>query len=374
MKTYGQTLDTVQLEDFLAFFFTSSLAHEEATGERPTPVCIWGPHGLGKTASVMAFARERGWKVAYCAPAQFEEIGDLHGLPTRVDPSPEHHGDEYTAYLPPEWVPREEGPGILLLDDLNRADDRILRGLMQLLQNFEMFSWTLPNKWQIVCTANPEDSDYSVTPMDDAMLTRMLHVSLRFDVRAWAAWALRHGVDSRGVDFVLTYPELVSGQRTTPRSLVQVFTHLARIPDLKKDLARVSILARSGLDDATANAFLAFVNDDLDLRVSGEDILDAPDFAPVRARIEEAAKGRGKSVRLDRLSTICTRLLLVLAEPSRACPTEQNRKNVVAFLMMPQLPADLRFSVHREISAMPGERPKVLEDAELARLVLKALA
>jgi hypothetical protein len=42
--------------------------------------------------------------------------------------------------------------------------------------------------------------------------------------------------------------------------------------------------------------------------------------------------------------------------------------------MMPQLPADLRFSVHREISAMPGERPKVLEDAELARLVLKALA
>ena len=322
----------------------------------------------------MAFARERGWKVAYCAPAQFEEIGDLHGLPTRIDPNPERHGDEYTAYLPPEWVPREEGPGILLLDDLNRADDRILRGLMQLLQNFEMFSWTLPNKWQIVCTANPEDSDYSVTPMDDAMLTRMLHVSLRFDVRAWAAWALRHGVDSRGVDFVLTYPELVSGQRTTPRSLVQVFTHLARIPDLKKDLARVSILARSGLDDATANAFLAFVNDDLDLRVSGEDILDATDFAPVRARIEEAAKGRGKSVRLDRLSTICTRLLLALAEPSRACPTEQNRKNVVAFLMMPQLPADLRFSVHREISAMPGERPKVLEDAELARLVLKALA
>jgi hypothetical protein len=155
---------------------------------------------------------------------------------------------------------------------------------------------------------------------------------------------------------------------------VQVFTHLARIPDLKKDLARVSILARSGLDEATVNAFLAFVHDDLDLRVSGEDILDAPDFAPVRARIEEAAKGRGKSVRLDRLSTICTRLLLALAEPSRACPTEQNRKNVVAFLMMPQLPADLRFSVHREISAMPGERPKVLEDAELARLVLKALA
>jgi hypothetical protein len=69
LKTYGQTLDTVQLEEFLAFFFTSNLALEEATGERPTPVCVRGAHGLGKTASVMAFARERGWKVAYCAPA-----------------------------------------------------------------------------------------------------------------------------------------------------------------------------------------------------------------------------------------------------------------------------------------------------------------
>ena len=51
---------------------------------------------------------------------------------------------------------KDEGPGILLLDDINRADDRILRGCMQLLQNFELTSWKLPPKWQIVATANPE--------------------------------------------------------------------------------------------------------------------------------------------------------------------------------------------------------------------------
>jgi len=61
------------------------------------------------------------------------------------DPDPEVHGDETTIYLPPDWVPKadESGPGILLLDDINRADDRILRGLMQLLQEFEMFSMDL---------------------------------------------------------------------------------------------------------------------------------------------------------------------------------------------------------------------------------------
>ena len=57
---------------------------------------------------------------------------------------------------------------------------------MQLLQNFEMFSWQLPEQWQIVAIANPEGADYSVTPMDDAMFTRMLHFTLTFDAKAWA--------------------------------------------------------------------------------------------------------------------------------------------------------------------------------------------
>ena len=83
---------------------------------------------------------------------------------------------------------------------------------MQLLQNFELFSWTLPPKWQIVATANPEGGDYSVTPMDDAMLTRLVHLTMVFDPKTWAQWAESAGVDSRGIDFVLTYPEVVSGK------------------------------------------------------------------------------------------------------------------------------------------------------------------
>ena len=68
-------------------------------------------------------------------------------------------------------------------------------------------------------TANPEGGDYSVTPMDDSMLTRMLHTTLKFDPKTWAEWASSSGVDPRGIAFVLTYPEVVTGKRTTPRSL-----------------------------------------------------------------------------------------------------------------------------------------------------------
>ena len=373
MSTYGASIDTRSLEEFLQFFFESNLSNEIATGGRPTPICVWGMHGIGKTASVVSFARERGWKFAYCAPAQFEEMGDLHGLPVKRNPDSTKIGDQYTAYLPPEWVPRSEGPGILLIDDLNRADQRILRGLMQLLQNFEMFSWKMPPKWQIVCTANPEDGDYSVTPMDDALLTRLMHVTLSFDVRAWAAWATRAGVDARGVDFVLTYPEVVTGKRTTPRSLVQVFSQLAGIQDLKRNLELVATIVRGGWDETTVRAFLAYINNELEHLVSAEEILEAKSFTEVSGRIASASKGRGGALRLDRLSAICTRLLLAIASDRCERPTELQKKNVVAFLSMKDLPGDLRFSMHRDIVTLPGDRPHLVQDLSLTRMVLKAV-
>lgn len=369
---YGAKLNAIQLRDTLEHVFARNHRIEATTGRRGTPVCIWGTHGLGKTTLVSEFARDQGWKLAYCAPAQFEEMGDLHGLPTRVDPDPTVIGDEYTTFLPPDWVPTEPGPGILLLDDINRADDRILRGLMQLLQNFELFSWSLPEQWQIVATANPEGGDYSVTPMDDAMLTRMLHLTMVFDVRAWAAWALARGLDPRGVDFVLTYPETVEGVRTTPRTLTQFFEQISDIEDLRSELSLVSTLAMSSLDDLTVGTFLSFVNDNLSRLIAPEEILCAGSFAPIGARITELARGSGDARRVDRLATICTRLLLFLSRPGYT-PEAQHRDNLVSFLLHEALPNDLRFSLHRDLVGVGGEVQEMVRDKRLAELMLAGM-
>ncbi len=70
---------------------------------------------MGEVAGV------RGWGFVEVAPAQIEELSDLHGLPTRVDTGSGKARKGRTAFLPPEWVQREEGVAILLLDDLNCA-------------------------------------------------------------------------------------------------------------------------------------------------------------------------------------------------------------------------------------------------------------
>ena len=361
---YGAQLDSVRMRKTLEHIFKRNHRLETTTGRRGSPICIWGTHGLGKTTLVSDFAREAGWKLAYCAPAQFEEMGDFHGLPVLC----EDGGARRTSFAPPTWVPAERGPGILLLDDINRADDRILRGLMQLLQRSALQSWALPAGWQIVATANPERSSYSVTPLDDAMLTRMINVTLVFSAGAWGRWAQQQGVDPRGIEFVLAYPEISTGQKTTPRTLVQLFGLLRSVPDLHAELDLVSALARSMLDEASAAAFVRHVAETLSVMIEADDILDAEDFGEIREKILAIARDE-RGLRLDRLSILCQRLKLRLTRAGERSP--RAGENLVSFLLLEVLPNDLRMSLHQDL--LRDGPPFVIEALESPHLTMKLL-
>ncbi len=257
VSVFGPPLTALELWRFLEQHTENNL-RLEALGKPVTPLCIWGEHGIGKTQIVEQFAAERGMAFSYLAPAQFEEMGDLAGLPELVDGK--------TVFQPAAWVPREEGPGILLIDDFNRADERILRGLMQLLQGYGLAGWKLPPRWQIVLTANPDRGDYSVTPLDDAMLTRMLHVALRFRLEDWLLWAEREGLDARARRFMALYdlhlPAGAGGRlkgRTTARSLTQFFRAIEAIENWPEQLDQIAIYAQAALETETADAFVEFV-------------------------------------------------------------------------------------------------------------------
>ena len=363
--TYGARVSAVSVTALLEH----ALGGMAQNPERPTPVCIWGVHGIGKTELVRDLARTRGCDFVYIAPAQFEEMGDLLGMPKI---SADTVLGEVTRFVAPEWVPRNPGPGILLLDDVNRADDRILRGIMQLFQNYELVSWTLPPQWLIVCTANPDGGDYSVTTLDEAMLTRMLHVTMEFDAQTWARWAERNDVDPRGINFVLTYPELVSGRRTTPRSLVQFFNSLRTLDNLRDHLGLVRLLGDAALDPETTQAFISFIHLNLDRLPTPEEILGAEDFDAVARRLDRLVH-EGDAKRLDVLSVIVTRLSNhLLVRPGD--PAETELANLKRFLLLDLLPNDLRLAMAQELTQ--SKRPalvKLYAMPEIGQLLLRKM-
>tara|TARA_B110000261_G_C12955725_1_gene306339 strand:- start:85 stop:819 length:735 start_codon:yes stop_codon:yes gene_type:complete len=244
---------------------------------------------------------------------------------------------------------------------------------MQLLQNFELSSWKLPSKWQIVATANPEGGDYSVTPMDGAMLTRMLHTTLKFDPKVWAEWANDNNIDQRGIAFVLTYPELVNAERTTPRSLTQFFEQIKTIKDLKKKINLVEAIALSSLDDLTTSSFMNFINDELSTLINPEEILDSEKFEDVKTDIITLSKGDSGTKRVDRLSTICSRLYIYLMNKNYKS-SKNHSKNLVSFLLIDEIPNDLLMSLYMDINKNGNDNVKAMvRDKKLALKLLKTL-
>ena len=320
METYGAVVNAAALKVFLKRCFQ---INENETNR--SVICIWGPAGIGKTSIVKQF-KEEGYQIVDIPIAQFEEMGDFHGLPVTENIG----GTVVTVTAPPQWVPREEARGILLFDDWNRADVRIIKGLMQLFQNYRMVTWEVPKGWNIVCTGNPDNEEgYLVTSLDKAILTRMKHVQLIVDYRDWAVWAQENGVDKRAISFILKYNEMLAPQnteRTNPRSWVEAFKILKYFEDVNdKNVKEVLQHVEASVDATAANTFVTFLLQDVGLVVEPEQILE--DYAEAEKKLRKLANND----RIDMIAVSTERLFLYLIDDNYK-PKSKHKENLLKFI------------------------------------------
>lgn len=344
---HGQKVNSSSVKKLLVHLIKSN--EDGTTDGNPNPVCIWGMHGIGKTQLVETIAKELGYKFAYIAPAQFEEMGDLVGMPTKEFDVEKNK--QVTKWAVPDFVPTEEGPGIFLIDDFNRADDRIIRGIMQLLQNYELASWKLPKGWQIVLTANPDGGDYSVTPIDDATVTRMIHTTMKFDLKEWARWADENGVDERVINFCLKYSEIIDGQKTTARSIVKLADSIKNISNLKENLSLVAQIAHGCVSEEAAQSFVSFINDNLIDLISPIDIINSKKWQTTKDKITKTieVKKEDDSIfyRNDIASLLSTRLINFIINNKEF--DKKQIENIVNFLELDCIANDIKMSFVEEI-------------------------
>ena len=215
-------------------------------------------------------------------------------------------GKNRMSYCAPEWIADKKKGGILLLDDWNRADMRFIQAVMELVDRQQYISWTLPEDWHIILTANPDNGDYMVNSIDAAQKTRYITANLKYDVNVWARWAEEANIDTRCINFLLLHPELVS-QETNARSITTFFNSISSFESFEKNLSLIQLIGEGSVGDAFASMFTTFINNKLDKLVTPMDLLTHDNQDYILGELKGCI-GDGDAYRADIASTLATRL------------------------------------------------------------------
>lgn len=251
---------------------------------RMIPVLIWGSKGTGKTQQIKAYCAERGLDMRSYHPAHDTSGQDILGQP-KTDPE-----TGTVTFALPEWLPTEPGNGgVWFIDEINRAQQAVLAGLMEPLGEgtIAQSNWKIPEGWMIIAAANPTETGYLVEEIDEAMVDRMLHYSPGWEAPVWGHWARGAEIDRDIINFAFQRADLIPATSSlgqtqvpheiegklgpTPRSL----TYFASLyePGMPEGLLRV--VSQGLLGKEAGDAFVEMVNGE-ERPIFGAEILANP--------------------------------------------------------------------------------------------------
>ena len=128
------------------------------------------------------------------------------------------------------------------------------------------------------------------------------------------------------------------------------------------------------LDDVSIAAFMSFVRDDLTQLIDPEEILSTDDFPKIEEKIEKLSVDKEGNKRTDRISTICTRLfILIIKEGFQPSAKEQN--NLISFIKSNKINKELRFSMAKDISNEASQEIKdaIYSDPQISKMLIDSM-
>lgn len=420
-------LNIDELKGFVNHIITNN-RYLKKQGKNPVSVEILGESGIGKTSTVIELAQDNDLDFVKLNLSQIEEIGDLVGFPVRqfqmykekqvqvnsnndtlsmvtatqraggaslanlntqtvtkkvgmwVDELAVQEylkqgykitGKNRMSYCAPEWIADKKKGGILLLDDWNRADMRFIQAVMELVDRQQYISWTLPDDWHIILTANPDNGDYMVNSIDSAQKTRYITANLKYDVNVWARWAEEAGIDTRCINFLLLHPELVT-QETNARSITTFFNSISSFESFEKNLSLIQLIGEGSVGDAFASMFTTFINNKLDKLVTPMDLLthDNEDYILKELR---GCLGEGDDYRADIASTLATRFANYAVVYSKDNTiTQKINDRVEALCTKDYFTNDLKYLIVRTIyNGNKQKYAKLMMKPEIIKMTMK---
>lgn len=156
---------------------------------------LWGSPGIGKSTIVKQFA-ETNNMVFIDVRLTTLEPSDLRGLP---------HFDEKnkrTIWYMPEFIPLNDVPTIIFLDEITAADQRLQASAYELVLDRQIGGKPIPSQAWVVAAGNGASDGAISFSMGTALADRFQHVYLQADVKAWLDWARNAGLHTSVLAFL----------------------------------------------------------------------------------------------------------------------------------------------------------------------------
>ena len=196
-----------------------------------TSVLLLGPPGIGKTALAYEIGNLDRADNLFCCDLACHLPEDILGLPFRHDGC--------TTYDPPGWLHKfRSGSGVLILDDLAAADQKVQTAVFRLVQERATSTFALSDQTRIIATANRREDKSGASTLPAALRNKMLILTLEPNIIEWSAWAKNNDVISELIAFLNFKPSLLStfpkdadgnGAFATPRSWANLGKELSNL-------------------------------------------------------------------------------------------------------------------------------------------------
>jgi hypothetical protein len=204
---------------------------------------LWGTRGVGKSSIVRQLAERFGVPLVDLRLTTIEPV-DLRGAIYADDTQ------RRTVWFPPEFLPTDDLPeGILFLDELTAADQRLQISAYSLILDRRVGRYRLPDGWMVVAAGNASSHGAVSHEMGTALADRMFHFNVRTSIDAFLAYAIEHGFA----------PEVMAYLRVRPDRLDDTAAQLAAdhlVGASPRGWEDVSAVLRSGLTEAGKRAFV----------------------------------------------------------------------------------------------------------------------